>query len=425
MKYKAWKLWVKQLPLSMKWFVVLILLRPIIDVFYFLKEISPLVSPLYIVGILTPVLIGVSFLSRKFPKKLPSLIIDTNFGLWSLIVIFNLLLLFVIETGFQLVGNLLRYTAPILLYFYLRHFIKSKKDMIGLLQTFFYSAIIPATFLFYELIVSPINPEYLSAGRGGEVRMQGAYADIMNYAIYALGALLIRLYFYLRLSQFRKARIKDKIMLLVVILSCFAGLVAIKQSSSWAVGLFIGFLFLVFSMRNIKGVFVVILMLPFLLFIGQKVFNSKIEPLIQKEYKVLDGSADVSRSFNGRMSRWIKYFDIWSEMSVTSNLLGAPISGNKKASVMISGGMHSDYVRVLFLSGIIGLSLYLLFLFNIIRRFTLVRAPEKFLIIGVVVTIALLSISTTPLLYVPFTYYIFPILAYVALPKPILLSKDV
>jgi len=424
MTFRNWRIWVKSLPLSQKWFVVLILLRPIIDVFYFLKEISPVLSPLYIAGILTPILIGISYISRRFPKKYPSLLIDANFTIWSALVIFNVVLLTMIETGFQLVGNILRYTSPILLYFYLRSFVKSRKELNGLLQTFYYSALIPAAFLCYEMAIAPINPELLSANRGGAARMQGAYADIMNYAIYAIGALIIKCYFFLSKSRLKQVRIKNRFNLALVMLFCLGGLLAIKQSSSWGVALSIGILFILFNLNSVKGKFAVILLMPVFLFAGQRVFTSKIEPLIEKEYEVIEGDADLDRSFNGRMSRWKKYFSIWAEMPISSNLVGTPLSGDKVSSVMVSGGMHSDYVRVLFFTGIIGLSTYLLFFVNIVKRVRFLKRPEIFLILAVSLTVLLFSVTTTPLLYIPLSYFMFPVFAYAALPKPILLGSN-
>ena len=87
---------------------------------------------------------------------------------------------------------------------------------------------------------------------------------------------------------------------------------------------------------------------------------------------------------------------------------------------MISGGMHSDYVRLLFLSGLIGLIFYLIFLFSLLKRVLSMQMPERFLVMGAIGIVLLYSITTCPLNYAPFIYYIFPILAYASLPKNVL-----
>ncbi len=399
---------------------MLILLRPIIDLFYFLKEISPLISPLYIVGILTPIFIFFSFISRGFPKKIKSLILDLNFGLWSLLVIFNLLVFFLIMSGFEAVSDIIKYSSPLLLYFFFRHFIRSKVDLIGVLQTFFYSAYIPSALLIYELFFGAINPEFLSEGRGGGARIHGGYADIMNYAIYFSGALMIQCYFFLRSSKMKAISSKKIVKLIFVIGLCFIGFISIKQTSTWAVALFIASLFLFFNLKNLKVFLVILVMTPVIGYVGVYIFKNKIEPLIEKEYKVIEGEADIERSFNGRMTRWVKYFNIWAEMPLSSNLFGTSLSNQKVAITMVSGGMHSDYVRVLFLTGIFGLLLYLSFLSFLFRKGFGLASPEKFLIFSAVGSIVLFSISATPLLYAPLLYYILPIFSYAALPKPIL-----
>ncbi len=424
MSFKNWKIWLKQLPLSLKWFAILILIRPLIDQFYFLKSISPFISPLYIVGFLSPLLLGLSFLSRRFPRKYKSFIIDFNFGLWGILVGINLILLIFIKPGLGTAASAFKLLTPIILFFYFRHFVKSKVNLIGILQTVYYSAFIPAILLFYELIFNPINAEYLTDSRGGGERIQGGYADIMNYAIYISAALLIKGYFFIRNSKINQNTINQWIGLLIVVMVCFLGLSGIKQTASWTVAGFLIALFLYFRMRSIKGLFILILFIPVILFIGNKTYNDKIEPLVNKEIQVLDGEKDIERSFNGRMGRWIDYFEIWLEMPVGSNLVGVSTSGEKSAVGMTGGIVHNEFIRILFLSGILGLFLFLNFILMIFRRIRFLGRPERFLVVGALGTFVLFSISTTPLNYAPMAYYIFPIFAFAAMPKVILKKRN-
>ena len=425
MSFREWKIWLKSLPFSMKWMVILILVRPIVDMFYFLKEVSPVISPLYIIGFLTPFLIGFSLLSKTFPKLIKSIVSDFIFSAWSLIVVFSLLVYLASNLDIGAVGDALRYLTPILLFFYFRHFINSKKNLKGILQTFLYSAYIPAFLLVYELLIGPINAEYLSEGRGGGARIQGAYADIMNYAIYATGAFLVKGYFFFIENKKRSSKLKNLIGLLIVFSFSFMALIAIKQTSTWAVMISLIGLFLILNLGNLKGLLIILLFSPLLLFFAQKTYTSKIEPLVAKEYKVIRGEADIDRSFNGRMTRWKEYFEVWNEMPAEANLFGVLLSGNDKAKVMISGGMHSDYVRVLFLSGIVGLLFYLFFIFTLFKRYFVLSKEDRFLVVGAVVSLLLYSITTNPLLYTPFIYAIIPIFCYAILPKTVLKKKDV
>ncbi|HRZ78170.1 MAG TPA: hypothetical protein P5248_12420, partial [Bacteroidales bacterium] len=56
MKHREWKHWVRSKPWALRWFIYLVLLRPVIDNLYYLKHVSPFLSPLYIVGVLSPLL---------------------------------------------------------------------------------------------------------------------------------------------------------------------------------------------------------------------------------------------------------------------------------------------------------------------------------------------------------------------------------
>lgn len=422
MPFKDWKIWFKMLPLSLKWFVLLILIRPIADLLYFLKEVSPVLSPLYLIGILTPLIIMVSYLSSRFPKKFPSFLTDISFKLWAFIVVLNLILLLISQNkDLGLIGDIIKYINPIFIFVYLRHFIRDKKDLHGILQAFYYSASIPAFLLLYEVIFNPINVEYLSEGRGGGARIQGGYADIMNYAIYINAALLIKFYFYLRGFYIKRiGSISSLAGLGVVTVICFMGLVSIKQTSSWMVAMALGLLFVTFIVRRLQGFVLVIVLLPVIAYFAITTYTTRIEPLVEKEYEVLEGEAEIDRSFNGRMTRWRKYSNIWLDMPLVNNLIGVGSSDDENVPVMIGGGMHSDIVRMLFLGGVAGLLFYLLFLTSTLRSLRYMQLPERFIVLGVLGSILLYSVSTTPLLYAPFIYFAFPVLSYAALPKPLL-----
>ena len=113
MKYKDWKIWISALPWHLKWFVVLVLIRPIVDNFYYLKNISPLLSPLYFVGIATPILCIVAItLYRKKDKS----IFDFLFGAWTLLMLISLFFMFIFDPlSKTFLEYLLKLTMPVYL----------------------------------------------------------------------------------------------------------------------------------------------------------------------------------------------------------------------------------------------------------------------------------------------------------------------
>ena len=136
------------------------------------------------------------------------------------------------------------------------------------------------------------------------------------------------------------------------------------------------------------------------------------------EVAVAEGDNAIEGLGNGRMTRWEKYFEVWEQMPPIHHFVGVSFSGFKEAPVMMSLGMHSDYVRNLFLTGIIGVLCYIVFLFSIVYKGFMMRDfGDKFLIISSAFMIIMYSLSTMPTLYAPFLYIVYCIWAYALLPK--------
>lgn len=417
MNWIEWRSWYKELGWSMKWFVLLVLIRPILESLFFLKEISPVLSPLYLIGVLTPIAILASFLDPSFPSKKNTRIIKFLMGTWSVLALFNVILILAVDFDFTAVGNSIKYSAPVFLFFYLIRFVRSERDLVGLLMTFLLSTIYPGLMIIYEYVFEPINVAQLSIGRGGGTRIQGSYADVMNYAIYLTGASLCSMYFFLRKIKQGKLMGIDYVKLAIPVGLSVLGLFSIKQSSTWGVFMAILVLFIVASANKLRGSLLIIVMLPMLYLFGGRIYKSQIEPLVNKEYKVIEGDAKIERSFNGRMSRWKKYYEYWEEFPIQSKLFGVGTSGDEKAGIMISGGMHSDYIRVMFLSGIIGLVFYLAVLIYIGINALRFNGPNRFLILATLAAVILHSVTTVPLIYTGYLSIVFAIFAFSATPQ--------
>ena len=83
---------------------------------------------------------------------------------------------------------------------------------------------------------------------------------------------------------------------------------------------------------------------------------------------------------------------------------------------MVSNGIHNDLIRMMFLSGLVGLFMYLFFLFYIFKSARRNRQPERFLITGSVACILLHSMSALPLMYASYIYLLMSVFAYAVLP---------
>jgi hypothetical protein len=416
MKFKEWKNWFKSLHLSRKWFVILIIIRPIIDNFWELKESSALASPLYIVGVATPVFIALSFTSHNFRKQGTSLQ-DLPFSAFSIILILNCLIYYSTQISVSAMGDFIKYTTPIILYYYSRCFVRNKQDIDGIIFTTLIACIFPFGMLLYESIFNPIAVEYLSSGRGGGSRIRGAYADIMTYAIYIIMFFVIFGYYFLDNIYNAKAKIKVNVFhITLVLVIVLYGLIGIKQVSTWTVALAIFGLLILHNLKNAKGLIFVVMIITVLGgFFAETIYTTQIEPLIGKEIKVVDGETESNQALNGRMSRWEKYFEIWEKMPIYNHFAGITSANFPETEVMIGAGMHSDYVRLLFLTGFIGIALYIVFILLAAQKYTQLKIPEKFLLSSMIASLLLWSVSTIPTLYAPLLYFIFPIFSYSSL----------
>ena len=414
MKFKEWKIWISQLPWHLKWFVILVLLRPIVDNFYYLKNVSPFLSPLYFVGIATPLFCITTIIS--FRKKDVS-IFDVLFGIWALLMLISLFFMFLYDplskTYFE---YLLKLTMPTYLFFFLRLLIRTRKDLDGVLQSFIYSSLVVVAIFLFEIFVNPVKVQQT---RGLE-RIQGTYGDVMNYAIYMSLGFLIMCYFNLRNKKMRSV-LSENSRIIVTIVLCLACLFKISHTASYGVFLIILALFILFNLGANKtvGVTLILVVGSLAYFFGASTIEEKITPLIQTDIAVIEGKKDDERLLHGRVGRWKMMLEEYSEFSVPAQIFGMPLN-LVETYPYVGTGSHNDFVRILFFTGFFGLMIYLSILINIFRRLKYLSSSDYFLTLGTFMILFLYSISTCPTLYAPMLYIIYSILCFISLPKSVL-----
>jgi hypothetical protein len=418
MKFKEWKEWYKSLPKSFRWFVWLILLRPLIDNFYYLKEISPFLSPLYIVGGLTPIVIFYTIRKKQKPVRSE---IDTNFRIWG-----GFILAGIIMMGFTGLLSLnywiviIKISLPIYLFIFLRYFVRNQKDIDGILQTFLYSAILIVGIFAYEIVVQPLN---MTRTRGID-RMQGNFADVFNYATYVSLCTLINYYFLLKsdTTLSRSARIRNVVLNIVI---GTAMLIKMSHVATDVVFLALNVLyFLVAFKKNAVGALFFVGVLFFIVYsYGKETIDKSILPLIETDVNVYSGEEDDVYLLHGRVGRWERITDIFNQSSLVSQLFGLPYTGYLPFA-FITGGVHNDYLRNLLCTGYIGLIAYLLLLYNLFRRIIRHHLSTLYLGLGALGSLVLYSISVTPTVYPCFLYIILAIFAFFAIPPKVLKMQE-
>jgi hypothetical protein len=414
MSFREWKIWFSPLRWTSKWFIVLVLIRPVIDNFYFLKEISPFLSPLYIVGVLTPVLGILSIYS--LPKPAYSRL-DSYISMWSLLTGISCMAMLV-SSGFStdsLDITMKIILAPVL-YFYARRIIRSKKDLHGLLQTFLYSSLFIVIIFLYEIMVNPIG---VQISRGME-RYHGSFADVLSYSIYMVFSIIIL--GYAAFNKNSKWPLNNKWILLGFVLSLSVLILFnIHHTASYILVASVIFIYLYHNLRaNLQlGLLGVLLAGSLLYFAGSETFSDKILPLVETDLMVYEGERGDEALLHGRMGRWINFFNHFNDQNVIVQLFGLPVAF-QNSLVYVGKGAHNDFVRTTMLVGYVGLILYSFILLNLLTRIMEHRLAIRFLGISLLTTLFLYSLTTTPLLYPSILYVIMPFFALLAIPPKVL-----
>lgn len=410
MTFNEWKNWFKNLDNSLKWFIILILIRPITDSFYFLKEISPFLSPLYIVGALTPFLAGYAIYKIR---KVNYSRMDTYMSIYaSLIGISSFALLISDSFSLEALDPTLKFTIPFFIYFFSRRLIRSKIDLYGVFQTFLYSALSVIPVFTYEMIFGPINAQM---SRGLE-RYQGNYSDVMNYALYAGCSLLIGFYAFMDRPKSLKPT-KLAVVLSIILLYAIMILFHIHHTATYAVITALIGLFLLYNLKaNLGlGVFVLFITLSLVLIVGPESISEQVAPLVETDIKVYEGEKENEQLFHGRVGRWMNFLDFFNSKSSFVQLFGLPLGMDHPYSY-IAKGSHNDFIRNLMFTGYIGIITYVLILINIIIRISEQSISTTFLGFGIMAMLLLYSVSTTPMLYPILLYLLMPILSFINLP---------
>lgn len=397
----------------LRWFPILVLVRPLIDNLYFLKEVSPLLSPPYIVGVLTPALCIAAVVRYKVPLANAA---SRTFSAWSALLILGALLLFVYDPLSLLsLEFILKITMPVYLFFFLRIFMRSRQDLHGILNSILYSAGFVALILLFEIFINPISIE---ESRGLE-RIQGSFGDVVSYGMYIVFSTAIVGYYFFSRQHIVPVRKLIWLASLVGVISLL-GLINIHHTATYSIFLILVGLFFIFNMQTThRGVGIGLLIVVGL---GIAVFGSafiyeKITPLIETDLAVYQGEKDSDQLFHGRMGRWRFMLHNFFTEPPHVQLFGLPLSFNN-VYAYIGIGSHNDFFRILFATGFVGLFLYLRFLWLILLRARSQGMAQQYLLYGTLAALLLYSISVTPTFYAPFLYFILSVFVFVMLPKP-------
>lgn len=292
------------------------------------------------------------------------------------------------------------------MFYFLKKFIKNSNDFLGILFSFFLSTIIPAFIFFFELFVRPIK---LIQTRGFQ-RLEGAFADVLNYSIYCSCAILIAFYFYLR-SKKGVRRQKNLITLIIVLSIVLLALVRINHMATYGVVAAIFAFFLIASIGKGRSLALIFFLMTtiFVFYQLRNDFEERFSKSYESELSVIKGERGTEQAFHGRAHRWLEFSDYLAKSPFYYYVIGVSSASDPESQKFFGGWMHNDYLRLFAYTGFIGLICYLGFMFYVFLKSRKFPTPEKFLIRSTVAMILLYSMSTLPSLYFPLLLVVVPI----------------
>src|SRR5690554_3160524 len=400
----------RSLPWAFKWFPFLVILRPVIDNLYFLKDVSPWLSPPYIVGVLTPVACIYGMINYKMPQFKP---VDKAFLYWSILVLLSsLMLIFYDPFSLLSIEFVLKLSMPVYIYFFLRVFITDLRDLHGILQSFLYAGIFVALLLVYEVVINPIRIEESR----GMARIQGNFGDVVSYGMFITFTLITASYFFLA-RQHILSKSRRLGLLIPVTLIAILGLSNIHHTASYTVFILLVLLFVVFNFRVQNRSLVVEIIAAagvVILLWGSQIVSEQISPLVQTDLQVYSGEQDSDRLLHGRVGRWRLMLERFSTESIAVQFFGYPLKLDYVFQY-IGTGSHNDFVRMLFGTGIVGVILYVFMLLRFWMRRLFLGTAQRYLLVACFIALLFYSISVTPTMYAPFMYFVLSVFAYTAL----------
>lgn len=382
--------------------LIYIFLRPLIEGFYYLRDISYLYSPL---NISSGIIVIISFF--YFIKTAKNL---NPFILTVIIFLAASSLSYYINTKDISIALKLFYPASILILYASLTYYKS----LFFLKIVMLSLLLPIGLITFEIIMGPID-SYTPGGRSIE-RYRGFYSDGSSYTMYWMLFFILIIFFYLKnnrllISEQKVNSFIDKlqfyitspraIIIFTIIIS--AAIFYLSQGIAYIAFLLILPISIAFVFKKNKKysflllTFAVVSLGLFYFLKGSESYNS----IFRSEIEIIAGERELIHGINGRIRIWDDLFKEFGQAEIHSKLFGTLFSKNP-INMGISGGAHNDYLRILFAYGIFGIIIYLLMLIYFIRKALLKKFAEKYLASSSILLLLILSLTLTPTFYINF-----------------------
>jgi hypothetical protein len=414
MRFKDWRKWLSSRPYFFRLILYAILTKQIANLLWDVSIPGLPLTFLQFFSFLIPLIIFFSINGKSIRTRKDNGLKNT-YVFWAILYLINLALILINNISLDSLKLVFKFSTPCLLFFFFTKYIISKKDLHGVLTTIALSYIPLIISFFYSVVFYPAEVYY---ARDLE-RIETFYADVASLGRPVCILLIISAYFFL--LSLKHNYFKKFYRNILFFFIGFGALVLLKINHGASNGIFVVVLLLFLLILFRSKIHIALFFIAFIVIPIALLFNAELSELydvfygteveLVQDYENID---DYDTAFHGRVGRWRRYFDDFSNESTIMQLFG----GMAIERPFIAGhAMHNDYLRILFTTGYIGLFIYILFLFLLIGKSFKLLLEEQFLTWSLLLFIILLSITLTPSSYVDTNFFVMAVVAYMLLPK--------
>lgn len=231
-------------------------------------------------------------------------------------------------------------------FFMIPLFINNRNDFYLLLKVFLLAGLFPVGVAMYQAIT---GVDWQGRMIMGVLRYDGFYHDSVSVRMFIFPTLFA---IVVSLLRFSKKRPFYRLFLYGYLASSMVGLYNISSRAVFAILLIWTVGLTIFYRRWSTGVVAIVSILSINWF-GDNFIFDRLEFLLQKETAIFAGEMDQKYLLSGRSMLWQDYWETFQEFGILATIFGAGWTIPA----------HNEFLRIIFMSGFVGLTLWILGVF--------------------------------------------------------------
>ncbi len=396
--------YLKTRPLSFKIFLIIIAIKPIFNT---LEEFNVPYLPFTILEIFSSfifVLLIMGILNNKNKINSGPIII---YQVFFILYFINILFVQIANPSFGVFSVIIKALTPSMILFYCVRVVNNASDLDLIFRSFLVS-LIP----FALITVIDANSGMFTLTRRDVLRMSTSFGDIVTVGMQINLIYAVILYKYIQdRTWLRKSRNIYLGLFMMFALFLFS---KINHAASFAVFTALTVTFIFFRFKNNKVstlIAMTIFAIPAYLLFGDWMLDFYNNIYFMEYTRILDDAGRIQNTMllHGRAGRLIILNNLFFDQSTFRIIFGGL---GIDSPVVLSSLPHNDFFRILYVTGFLGLTTYLLFILSIIAKVLTKDFNTKYLAALSLSILILYSITTTPSFYIDLNLLLMPVFVY-------------